>query len=97
MQTPNQRFERDPAIVTRRIGPETVLVPVRTSTTIMNDIFALNDTAALVWDALAAPATLEQLSSALAAEYDVDLDEAQRDVRELLQQFAEARIIREVA
>ena len=92
----SQRFERDPAIVTRRIASEVVLVPVRSSTKAMGAIFALNDTAAFVWNILAQPATIVELTTALVDEYDVDVAQAQADVLELLTQFNEAQVIREV-
>lgn len=91
-----QRFERDPAIVTRQIASEVVLVPVRASTAAMSAIFALNDTAAFVWNVLAQPATVDELSVAVAAEYYVESEQAQQDVLELLAQFVEVQVIREV-
>ena len=92
----SQCFERDPAIVTRRIAAEVVLVPVRNSSSDMGAIFALNDTAAFVWNRLARPATIAELAAALVTEYDVDAAQAQHDVLELLDQFTEAQVIREV-
>ncbi len=92
----SQRFERDPAIVTRRIAAEVVLVPVRSSTAAMGAIFTLNDTAAFVWNRLDQPATIADLTAALVDEYEVDLAQAHDDVLELLTQFTEAQVIREV-
>ena len=91
----SQRFERDPAVVCRRIGPETVLVPVRTASDSMSHIFALNDSSALVWDRL--PATIDELVALFIAEYEVEEDAARADLEALLTQFYEAELIREVA
>jgi hypothetical protein len=93
---PQRRFERDPAIVTRRIGDEIVLVPVRSSTGAMSEIFALNETAALVWNALAQPQSVDELSSLMTHEFAIDIGQAQADIAELLDMLIEAQVIREV-
>ena len=93
---PDRRFERDPAIVTRRIGDEIVLVPVRSSTGAMSEIFALNETAALVWNALAQPQSVDELSALMTHEFAIDIGPAQADVAELLDLLLEAQAIREV-
>ncbi|ABX07278.1 MAG TPA: PqqD family protein [Herpetosiphon sp.] len=92
-----QRFVRDPAIVTRSIGSETVLVPVRPNTAALNAIFALNETAALVWQALATPQSLAELIDLVCAEYDVEPRAAQADLIPLLESMLEAAVIQEVA
>lgn len=96
MGTHDKHFTRDPAIVMRRIGDEVVLVPVRNASGSMGEIFALNDTAALIWNALAQPHTARELSAFVVAEYAVDAAEAQRDTDELLGQFVQAALVREV-
>jgi hypothetical protein len=93
---PDRRFERDPAIVTRRIGDEIVLVPVRSSTGAMSEIFALNETAALVWNALAQPQSVDELSALMTNEFAIDSGPAQADIAELLDLLLEAQAIREV-
>jgi len=93
---PDRRFERDPAIVTRRIGDEIVLVPVRSSTGAMSEIFALNETAALVWNALAQPQSVDELSALMAHEFAIEFGPAQADIAELLDLLLEAQAIREV-
>jgi hypothetical protein len=93
---PARRFERDPAIVTRRIGDEIVLVPVRASTGAMSEIFALNETAALVWNALAQAQSIEDLSTLMVNEFAIEAGAAQADIVELLDLLIEAQVIREV-
>jgi hypothetical protein len=93
---PETRFERDPAIVTRRIGDEIVLVPVRASTGAMSEIFALNETAALVWNALAQAQSITELSALMANEFAIEAAQAQADIAELLDLLIEAQVIREV-
>lgn len=93
---PDRLFERDPAIVTRRIGDEIVLVPVRASTGAMSEIFALNETAALVWNALAQAQSIDDLSALMTHEFAIEVSQAQADIAELLDLLIEAQVIREV-
>ncbi len=96
MSTP-RRFERDPAIVSRQIGTEIILVPVRSSTETMEHIFALNDTAALIWQTLAQPCAIDQLVAALLHEYEVSQEQAYADVGEWIELMLNTQLIREVA
>ena len=53
----------------------------------------LNPTGALILQTLLAGGTAEQAVQALADEYAVDLDNARRDVHELLHELRSARLI----
>ena len=64
-------YIRDTAVVARRIGDETVLVPVRRNVGDLESIYTLNGVAAALWDRLATPQTAEDLAASLASEYDV--------------------------
>ena len=55
----------------------------------------LNDTAALVWDALAAGQSPDAIVDAIAEMYDIPRDKADADVRALLKQMADEGILDE--
>lgn len=93
---PDQRFARDPAVVSRRIGEDTVLVPVRTSTQTTGAIFALNDTAALIWEQLQTQPRVAELIALITDEYDIDEATAHADISELLEAMLAAQVIQEV-
>ena len=61
------------------------------------EYFDLNGTGALVLRTLLAGGTAEQAARALTEEYAVGLDEATRDVTELLTQLRAARLVEEQA
>ena len=92
----NGLYQRDPAVVRRQIGSETVLVPVRSATESMHAIFALNETGAYLWNILEHPGSPGQLVEALVNEYDVTPEQAHQDVSVLLQQMLDVELIREV-
>ena len=91
-----QRFQRDPAIITRRIGAETVLVPVRSNTAALSAIFALNETAEVIWNALEQPMSVAQLVATLTDTFEVTPEQASDDVATLLHYMREIEVIQEV-
>jgi len=69
-----------PSIVTRRTGNEYVLVPITNNIADMNSVYTLNETGAFIWDHIDGKRTLEEIISALTAEYDIDSVNAEKDV-----------------
>ncbi len=53
-----------------------------------------NEAAAVVWKLLEQPKSIEQLSAALAEDFDVTADQCTADVRELMEQFAVLGLVR---
>jgi len=86
----NQRFQKDPSIVSQEIAGEVILVPVRQSVGELDSIYTLNETAAYTWSLIDGHHTLEEIHQQIVAEYDIDEDVARQDLLELvekLQQF----------
>ena len=68
------------SIVTRKTGNEYVLVPITNNIADMNSVYTLNETGAFIWDHIDGKRTLEEIISALTAEYDIDSVNAEKDV-----------------
>jgi len=77
-------YRRNPDIVARRVGGETILVPTGSDLADRQCLFTLNDTGTFLWDLLAAPRTFAHLLSALAEEFEVKRERADRDLRRFL-------------
>lgn len=78
------RYTRDPDFVFRRIGTEALLLPVHEKTGDLESIYSLNEVAARLWDLLATPRSLLELSDEVVREFAVDPGSAERDVAEFL-------------
>lgn len=87
------RFVRSPDVVARRIRGEHVLVPIRRSSTALDSIYTLNETAGFLWEQLAAGLDPESLAQALCARYDVAHATARADVRRVLDDLLAAGAI----
>lgn len=71
-----------------RVSPECVSCEVEDGIAILdlrsNTYFSLDPVGAAIWDRMAAPASLDDLTTAIAAEYAVTPEECRRDIADLL-------------
>jgi len=91
-----RRYRRSPEIIVRRIGGETVLVPVRETAEPLSHIYALNETGAFIWQLLDGEHSIADLVHELVEHYEVSREEAAADIETLLSQLQAARTILEV-
>jgi coenzyme PQQ synthesis protein D (PqqD) len=70
--------------VTRRVGPETIIVPIRSRVGDLECIYTLNEIATRVWDALTVPRSAAQIAHTMAAEYDVPESQLLADITEFV-------------
>jgi len=89
------RWKRNPNVVARRIGADTILVPTGRDLVDQRCLFTLNDTGTFVWETLARPRTAGQIHEALLAEFEVEDDQARADLDRFLARLAEAGCILE--
>jgi hypothetical protein len=81
------RFARNPSVVNRRVAGETILVPIERQIDKEPVLYTLDETAAFLWDRINGQQTGWDLVDALAARYDVERTQAERDVRTFLEQL----------
>lgn len=91
-----KRFARALDIVSRRVGGETILVPVRAGIVEQRCLFTLNETASLVWKRLGRPRTVDQLADSLVREFAVSPARARTDVGRLVRLLRAEGCVREV-
>lgn len=75
--------------ILREIAGEFILVPVGSAAAQFNGLITLNETARTIFLALAQECTVEELTDAVTAEYEVDRETARADVEEFLRQLRE--------
>lgn len=70
--------------VLRKIGPQTVAVPVGKLTGEIHGVVALTESGALLWEKLTQGAEKENLVSLLLEEYEIDKETALNDVDDFI-------------
>lgn len=94
--TLNEIFKKSDWIVSRRIAGEAVLVPIHNHLGDLDSIYALNETAALVWDSLDGILPLNLVLERLTDEFDVDQDEGEKDLLELISDLRKLNAVEKV-
>ena len=89
-------YQKDPDMVSREIAGEVILVPIRRNVGDLESVYTLNETAALAWTLFDGSHTVNQIQDQIVTEYDVDTNEAERDLIELIQQLEEIGAIARV-
>jgi hypothetical protein len=78
------RYLRSPQVVPRTVAGELLLVPLATKTTDVTyraaDLYVLNETGALLWEALSQPTGSADMARKLMMSFDVPAEQAQADV-----------------
>ena len=82
------------------VSPECVSCEVEDGIAILdlrsNTYFSLDSVGAAIWDRMAAPASLDDLTTAIAAEYDVPPQECRGDIADLLEDMLTHGLIQTV-
>jgi hypothetical protein len=86
-------FIRDQDIVSRNIAGEFFLVPVKGNLAHMEQIFTLTSVAEYIWDRLDGQKKLRDIREDLIAQFDVEQEQAEPDIREFIIELMEAGLI----
>ena len=81
------------SIVTRKTGNEYILVPITDNIADMNCVYTLNETGAYIWDKIDGKRNVEEIIAALTDEYDIDTQNAEKDVYSLIENMSKYLII----
>jgi hypothetical protein len=86
-------YVRSQSVVSRRIAGETLIVPVRGKVGDLASIYSFNGSGTLLWESLASPQSFVDLVGAIDREYAVKPEQAERDVRQFLDDAVSAGLI----
>ncbi|MBU1340343.1 MAG: PqqD family protein [Proteobacteria bacterium] len=86
--TPSQK------IICRDIMGTMVIVPIESGIADFNDVmFSFNETGTIAWKCIEQNKTVKQICSAIALEYESDMDQIEKGVKELIDELLEKGII----
>ncbi|MFV2074052.1 MAG: PqqD family protein [Thermoanaerobaculales bacterium] len=80
--------------VFRDIGGETILVPVSAGVSEMDSLFTLNEVGAVVWKGVEARSSVQEIITAVLAEFEIEESAAENDVLEFLDVLITRDLIR---
>ncbi|HYR27741.1 MAG TPA: PqqD family protein [Thermoanaerobaculia bacterium] len=83
-------------VVCRKVGPESILVPIRHNVGDLDYIYTLSPVATFIWNLLDGTRSLVQIVEAVCNEYDVPNDQAATDVAELVSDLSKVSLVLQV-
>jgi hypothetical protein len=90
MSTSGRAMSSAQDFVTRRIGDETIVVPLRNSIGDLGSIYTLNEPGAWIWQMVREELPVAQIAAAICREYEVSAEEATRDILALMDDLRDA-------
>ena len=79
--------------VCRSVGETHMAVPVGTRTQDVPGVIALSESGVLLWERLQNDVTIDDLVEVLLAEYEVERDQAEKDVRAFVSYLSESGLL----
>jgi hypothetical protein len=80
--------------VTRCIGEQAVIVPVREGVGDLGSIYTLNELGTRIWQLLDGKTALQEIVDAIVDDYEVSREEAERDIADFLSVLETAGLVR---
>jgi hypothetical protein len=84
-----RRYGKNPHIVSRPIGDEFILVPVRHDVADLEAIYTLAGTGVRIWELMDGELTGHELRDRIVEEFDVTREDAEEDLIQFLRQLEE--------
>ena len=88
-----QPLVRSRTVVSRVVGGETLIVPIRGKVGDLASIYSFNETGSLVWKLLETRRTLAELVVAVAQEYNVEPPRAEQDVKQFVEDMLSVGLV----
>jgi hypothetical protein len=84
---------RSESFVSRKVGDDIILVPVRAGVANLEAVFTMNAVGSAIWSRIDGTATVDDLARALADEFDVTAAVAATDVEEFVRLLADKGLV----
>jgi hypothetical protein len=90
-----KRFVKQQTVVSRRVADEYILVPIRHQASEVDGIYSLNKAAAWIWELIDGERSVSEIRDAVLAKFDVDVETANQDIEDFLEQLVQIGAIGE--
>jgi hypothetical protein len=87
-------YKKNDAMVSRKIGDEFILVPIRQNVGDLESIYTLNETAACIWEWIDGITNVREIREKMVDQFDVASEQAEKDLLEHLHQLESIKAIR---
>lgn len=89
-------YQKNPDIVSRKIADKFILVPIRQNVGDLESIYTLNEVSTRIWELINGKRKVKEIKDKIVEEFEVIVEEAEKDLKEFLQTLESIRGIKEV-
>ena len=93
IETNEQLLIRSRSVVSRVVAGETLIVPIRGKVGDLASIYSFNGTGSSIWQLLDEPRGRTELGSMVAREFEVEPEQAQKDVEKFVAELFSAGLV----
>lgn len=93
---PEKVYVKNPDLVFRKVAGEYILVPIRRKIGDLESIYTLNELSSKIWELINGKRTVKDIISIIIKEFDVAIEEAAKDILQLLSQMEQIEAIQAV-
>jgi len=91
----NSTYSRSEDVIARQIEDEYIIIPLVGGIGNIDDcLFSMNKTGKIIWDMLDGIKSLNSIVGDLILEYDIQKDQAEKDVQGFLQELFDRQIVK---
>lgn len=91
------RFVRNQDVVSRKIGGELIIVPIRSGVGDLNSLYTLNPVGSVLWDFMNERHTVTEMVERVCEEFEVTPPQAQQDIEAFLDSLLEETLVLSVS
>jgi hypothetical protein len=89
-----ETYVKNKDVVTRKIGGDLFVIPIRSNVADMQKIFTLNPVGEFIWQEIDGQKSLDEIRKGVMDRFDVEEEEADSDIREFIATLLETDLIR---
>ena len=91
----NRIFRKNPDVVFRQIGDESILIPIANEVGDLSNIYNLNGIGTRIWEFIDGKRDVTEICRMVAGEYDVPMDVVMNDMSEFIGSLDDIRFLQE--
>lgn len=89
----NKVYKKNESVVSRKIGDEFILVPIRQNVGDLESIYTLDEVGARIWELIDGKIKVREIKNKIVEEFEVSPQEAEKDLIEYLSELEKIKAI----
>ncbi len=93
MEFLNKKFTKNPAVISKKIDNETILVPLKSQVSDMDNLFTLNPVGAFIWDNIDGETSVLQIIQKIKLNFDTAGADVKKETINLMKELEKNQLV----